>query len=144
MFGFFVGTACLIGLFVTMKRHRYGGRCRGRRFAGAHLFDELGLNEEQERAVRQRMRHFRDKVRPLRDEKERLARDLATAIRSEHFDENVLGETFVRHDDLLRELRLEFVEMMAHVHEALDQRTREKLAALLESGRIQRMTGPYR
>ncbi len=146
MVGIIIGTVCLVGLVkVVGRRHGYRGHsCRGhyrrRRHISSprdrmeHLFDELDLSEEQEDKVKDHVRAYRKRVRKLKAERERSAEDIAAAMRSESFDENILGEMFARHDDVMRELRKDSVELLAHVHYILDERQRTKLASIIDGG----------
>jgi hypothetical protein len=80
----------------------------------------------------------------MRGEAERTRADVARAVRAESFDENIMGDLFVRHDDELRELRIQSVELLATVHAALDERQRELLADFITSSHPFRFGGPYR
>lgn len=144
MVGIIIGTVCLIGLVKVVGRHHHHGhgchrRGRGRYLRGGDgwletLADELELSAEQQDKVEDHVRAFTRRARKLRGERERTREDVAEAMRSESFDENILGEMFVRHDDALRELRKDFVEMLAHIHYVLDERQRRKLARFIDRG----------
>lgn len=161
MVGIIVGTVCLVGLVkVVGHRHGYHG-CHGHR-GHAHwgrrhrrrrpsdprermelLLDQLDVSEEQEAAIKDHVRAFYKRAKKHRNETERSRDDIAEVMRSESFDENILGEMFVRHDDALRELRKDSVELLAHIHYVLDAEQRRKLASIIESG-PRWFGGPYR
>jgi len=146
MVGIIIGTICLVGLVKVVGRHHghhwhhgHGHhRCRhslrGRGSWLDELGDELDLNPEQQDKVEDHVRAFTRRARKLRGERDRTREDVAEAMRSESFDENILGEMYARHDDALRELRKDFVEMLAHIHYLLDERQRRKLARIIDRG----------
>jgi hypothetical protein len=68
--------------------------------------------------------------------------EIARIMRTPVFDEEMMGEMFVRHDDRLRDLRLRLVGALARIHEALDDDQRERLADMLGGGRS--FGSPYR
>ncbi len=172
MFSFAIGIICVVALISTVRRHRYGyahgwgyshrpwhgwsshppGGARepwrrthwGAREALDLLIDRLGATREQEKLIREQARRFRSKLKSMRGEGRRTRDDLARALRADSFDENVMGDLFVRHDDELRELRIQTVELLANVHAVLDERQRELLASIVEDGRPLGFGGPYR
>ena len=73
--------------------------------------------------------------------------DLARAVAGGLIDDETLEETFARHDRLLAQLRVTFVEAMRKVTEALDERQRRQLAGVIEGGLRGLgggLRGPYR
>lgn len=154
MFGFFIGAAVLLGVarFTRHRRgcgrghhHHHGGwraRRRHRRDQLEHLTETLGLDEEQEDMLAEQAKLLRKRVRSMAGEVGKTRGDLARAMRAPSFDENIVGEMYARHDDVIRLLRLELVERLATIHERLDEGQRERLAELFESGRG--YGGPFR
>jgi Spy/CpxP family protein refolding chaperone len=145
MVGIIVGTVCLIGLVkVTRGHHRWGHHHHhhhGHRHHGRHprdrfarLADALDLSGAQRDQVEAEVRAFVKKARSMRGERDASREDLAKAVRGEALDEVTLGEMFARHDDRLRELRMELVERLAKIHAALDDRQRQLLADRIEEG----------
>lgn len=141
MFGFLLGTACLIGLVAVLRRGRYGrftGHSRHRRHGprGAlnALMSRLDTGPGQEKvivaAAEELFERARESGRKLRDTR----RDLAQAVRGERVDEARLNEVFGRHDAAIDELRAGSVEALRKVHEALDDRQRKLLGDLIDSG----------
>lgn len=108
------------------------------------LFDELDVNEEQEAKIKDSVRAFFKRARKLRGERQKTREDIAEVMRSESFDENLMGEMFVRHDDVLRELRKDTVEVLAQIHFVLDSRQRIKLASIIDTGPTFFGMNPYR
>jgi hypothetical protein len=172
MFGFILGTACLIGLFWVVKGgRRFGhgghwgsGRHCGRRdewhddVHGNHpgrwgfgrrammrwLFERLDTTPGQERVIRDAVENFVDSAIGARREFESSRADVARAMRSESFDAESMGEAFGKHDNVLSDLRKSAVEQLAKVHEVLDDKQRARLAELIEAGFARRWQGPYR
>lgn len=147
MFGFLFGTACLVGLFVVLKR---GGSFRsfrrGRRFFLGSVFERLDTSPGQEKAIRNAFDDFFETTHELKREAKKSREDIATLMRSDGVDETLLGEAFSRQDDSIQEVRKEFVGLLATVHETLDDRQRDRLADMIESGPPWhwRRHGPYR
>lgn len=195
MFGFLIGTACLIGLISTVRRgfhghhghfghyahhgHRggcgggfvYAGGCgeggfrgergyegegghegpfgayrhAGRGFRGgfrgfgpraflSRISERLDLTPGQEKVFFQAFGEVRDTLRKQRGELGETRKDVARAFRADSFDAVLMGDVFGRHDNKLDEVRKAMIGALAKVHEALDERQREKLASLLEEG----------
>lgn len=151
MLGFLFGTVCLVGL-IKVLRHGGHGQGWGRRAWGRGrlgprrmlrgVFERLDISPGQEKVIAQAAGELMDAAAPLREEMHATRRDVALALRSPTLDEVALGELFARHDDALREARKRAVGAIARVHDALDDRQREALAALLENGRRHRGGGP--
>lgn len=154
MIGFVIGTACLIGLIMTLKqgRHACGARCgawhhhdgrRGFGFGGhgfrrrwffSFLFDRLDTTPAQEKVIVAAIDELREAADAQRSELRRTRADIAAATRSESFDETRLGELFARHDVAIEALRRATVGALGKVHAVLDERQREQLADLIETG----------
>jgi hypothetical protein len=156
MFGFVFGALCLLGLIVMIKRSRwrrgYAG-CHGRDHRGHHgggfwlrgLFERLDTTPGQEKVIREEVENFKDKLAGMRGEWTATGGDVGRAMRSESFDETILGDLFSRHDDKLRELRKEMVGALARIHDALDEKQRARFAEMLERGsNFRSWGGPYR
>lgn len=174
MCGFFIGTACLIGLLVTLARGRagcsgsyYGGGCsswasrgswadgsggpsayehhRGGRWFLRGLFERLDTSPGQEKVIIEAVEEARKAGSAARDEARRTRTDAAKAVRSANFDEALLGEMFARHDSEIESLRKAVVGSLAKIHAVLDEKQRDRLAEMIESGRpFFAGFGPYR
>jgi len=172
MFALIIGIICLVALIGTVRRHRYGyahgvggyhrvGPGWGRHPRARHrepwnrthwgkremletLLERVEATPEQEEVIRDQARKFHKKVKSMRGEGKRTREDVARAFSAESFDENIMGDLFVRHDDALRELRIQAVELLANVHIVLDERQRELLASIVASDRPFGIGGPYR
>ena len=78
------------------------------------------------------LEELRSHRRAVREEAERTRGDLAQAVSSGLIDDQTLDETFARHDRLLAQARVSFVEAVKKVTEALDERQRKQLAEILQ------------
>jgi Spy/CpxP family protein refolding chaperone len=153
MIGVIVGTLGAIGLF-SMARRRFRGGCAGYgrhgrqgvmgRFGGRGgwplrwLFERLDTTPGQEKAIVAALSELRDNRAALHEEMEHSRGDLAQAVRGGLIDDSTLEESFARHDRLLAQLRVSFVEATKKAAEALDERQRKLLADLLEGGALRR------
>ena len=163
MCGFLIGTACLIGLIVTLRRGRggcgsygrggfgwRGGRgfgpwgegrgdftnqrgWSGKRWFLRGLFERLDTTPGQEKVIVAAIEEMREAGEALRGELRQTRSDVAKAARSASFDETVIGETFARHDQALETMRKAAVGAMAKIHAVLDDKQREVLADVIES-----------
>jgi Spy/CpxP family protein refolding chaperone len=147
MLGFIIGTVCLIGLVKVLRRGRgwhgrwgYGGYGShyGRQGGGPRrwwlrsIFERLETTPGQEKAIAGAIDELRENRKIVRDEAEQTRADLARVVSSGLVDDAALEETFARHDRLLAQLRVGFVESLKKVTEALDERQRKQVADLLE------------
>jgi uncharacterized membrane protein len=160
MFGFFFGAACLVGLAMFLRRRRYRG-CgawghgwhryghhygedrwhRGSRFSWhGFLASRLDATPDQHKVIRDEVEAFWEKTRELRRELRLSRDDIGKAMRGDAFDEEVMGESFARQDDRIREIREALVGALARIHEVLDERQRRRLADMVES--MDRFGGP--
>jgi hypothetical protein len=149
MLGFFIGTACLIGLIATVRRGRRFRHFRsmgGPRFYLRRVFGWLGTSTSQEKVLVGAAEELRESFDQARGQVFASRADLAEALRKPSFDPESLGEVFARHDEALRHLREVATSAMARVHEALDEKQRIALAGMLENGmrRGYRGRSPYR
>jgi Spy/CpxP family protein refolding chaperone len=154
MLGFIIGTVCLVGLVKVLRRHHgwrhgyaygYGGGCgpgygsaggfggRRRWFLRA-IFERLDTTPGQEKAILAALDELRENRRVVRGEMEQTRGDLARAVAGGFVDDATLEETFARHDRLLAQLRVSFVETLKKITEALDERQRKQVARVLEGG----------
>lgn len=144
MFGFLLGTLCLIGLVRVIARGRYGHRHRWGRWHGHGYYGPRGaLNAVlarldtapgQEKVITEAFSEFVDRARESGREVRDTRRAVAEAVRGEQVDEARLNEVFGRHDAALDGVRRAGVDAMRKVHEALDERQRRILGDLVESG----------
>ncbi|HEX4352080.1 MAG TPA: periplasmic heavy metal sensor [Polyangiales bacterium] len=152
MFGFFIGTACLFGLFATMRHRHFGrfgyggrwghhGRHRQRhggersswrrKFALRWLFEELDTTPGQEKVIMRSFDTLRDSVSNGRGEIDLARREVAEAIGGDVLDETVLSSALGRVDTLLTKVRSELFGALTEVHAALDGNQRRALAEMI-------------
>jgi hypothetical protein len=159
MFGFVIGTLCLIGLVRLVGRRRWGGRygygyghCGpshghgyyrgyGPRGALNAVLARLDTAPGQEKVISQAVSEFIEHARAQGREVRDTRRSVAEALRADHLDEARLNEVFGRHDAALDNVRRAGVDALRKVHEALDERQRKILGDLVESG--VHAFGPY-
>lgn len=147
MFGFFVGTASLIGLFYVLRRgrwhhghggHGYGhgwhGRGMRRSWMFRWLFQRLDTTPGQEKVFESAAEDLEGRVRQMASELEQLRRDAAKAMRGEAFDASAIRESFARQRAHLDTLEESVVGHLGKAHEALRPEQRQTAAELLENG----------
>lgn len=143
MFGFFLGTACLIGLVALISRgrrrhcghHHYQSRRFGRgRWMMNALLDRLDTTPGQEKVVRETVDGFVDELRSARREFKGSRSEVAQAVRGAHVDTALLESVFARHDQTIAHVRNSALAAFARIHETLDERQRKILADMIESG----------
>jgi Spy/CpxP family protein refolding chaperone len=168
MFGFFIGTACLIGLAVSIGRghrhghghghgHGYGGfggcgpgggrfRHHGGPFGGFarrglyRVFERLETTPGQEKAILAALEELKEHAKDARSDVRGTARDAAEAFRSEDFDTNAFAGLFDAHFTRAEGMRDEVAKALSKIHEVLAPEQRERLADMLES-RLRFMRG---
>jgi Spy/CpxP family protein refolding chaperone len=162
MFGFILGTVCLIALFKVLRRGRgwhpgwghggfgghggygrsygpgaYGGvRGGARRWFLRGIFERLETTPGQEKAILAAVEELQDNRQLVKEEAQQTRADLARAVSNGFIDDATLEETFARHDRLLAQLRVAFVESLKKATEALDERQRKQVGEMLEGGRF--------
>jgi hypothetical protein len=145
MLGFFIGAACLLGLYAVARRgrrpHFYGshGGCHGRRgFGGRHLFnrvlDRLDTTPGQEKVIRTALHDLSEEAWGLRSEVRGTRSEIAAALRTPELDKDGLDRVFAKHDELIERLRASLLRSAEQVHGTLDERQRKQLADMIEAG----------
>jgi Heavy-metal resistance len=152
MLGFIIATVGVVAA-VKVLRHRFGGGfCHGggyghgrygggwqrsRGFGGPRwwlrsTFERLETTPGQEKAILGALDELRTSRAGVRDELRQTRADLARAVAGGFVDDATLEETFARHDRLLAQLRVSFVEALKKTTEALDEPQRRRLAQMIE------------
>lgn len=138
MFGFFIGTACLIGLIAVARRGRhrhYGwGRHFGGRFMLRRVLERLDTTPGQEKVIREAIHHFKEDAFSLRSEVRGTRSELAEALRAPELDKVSIDRIFAKHDELIEKLRASALESAERVHTTLDEEQRKRLADMIEAG----------
>ena len=160
MFGFLIGTACLIGLIKVARHGRgcgrwgyggyggpwghshhhggFGGSARrggfGRTFWLRGAFERLQTTPGQEKVIVEAVDELTEIFRKARDEFRATRGDFAGVFRSETVDEASVSDIFLRHDTTLSETRRAAVEAIHRIHDALTEKQRAEVADFLENG----------
>lgn len=151
MLGFFVGTACLIGLIAMIRRDRWHGRRWGggfgpRRFLN-RVFERIDTSPSQEKEIVAAVEQIVAAGRAARPEFEATRHDVARILQEENFDPERVAAVFARHDEQLKKMRDAATAGLAKVHATLDPQQRARLAQMIEErafGFRRRHHGPYR
>jgi Spy/CpxP family protein refolding chaperone len=160
MFGFLVGTACLVGLFSVLRRGRGFGHCGHVGYGGGYegfrrgwgqresgwrgdfrrpfflrsIFERLDTTPGQEKAILAAFDELKETARAAKGEMKGARAELAQAMRTESFDEVALGGATARLEGVVDTARKAGIAAFAKIHQALDDRQRQKLADIIESG----------
>ncbi|WP_225412213.1 periplasmic heavy metal sensor [Stigmatella hybrida] len=146
MWGFRFNTACLAGLFHTLRGDGHSGRSPGRwgwRGPLRRVFQRLDTSPGQEKVFVQAADDVAASFGKLRGELEATQTAVARALRGEHFDAGALRELTERQEAQLADLREVLRTSLARIHEALDPRQRDELADLIEHGPGMGYAGPH-
>jgi uncharacterized membrane protein len=120
---------------------RHGG---GRHSMMWHALARLDLSPAQEKVVKAEFQELKEKARGLKEEGKSARGDMARSIRGDSFEEGALAAMFIRHDDILHNLRGDLAGALGRIHAVLDPEQRERLAEMIESGPRRPWGGPYR
>jgi hypothetical protein len=151
MLGAILGAVCVVGAFKLARRAMWyrrahgwgGGTCSSRLGGGGPfgsgrrggvmrwLFERLETTPGQERAIVEAVARLRTEQLAMREEFSLTRADLARAVEGALVDETALEETFARHDRLLAQVRIGWVEALKTACEALDPRQRKEMANML-------------
>jgi hypothetical protein len=162
MFGFFIGTVCLIGLIKLARRGRYHGHwghgVHGHGHHGHHggrggwgprmmlrrLFERLDTTPGQEKVIVEAIDNFKREAGSARSEVFGARGEVASALRQDAFDEVLLGAALTRIDNTVDTLRKAALDAFGKVHAALDEKQRGILADIVEAGPRGFAAHPYR
>jgi uncharacterized membrane protein len=147
MFGFVVGTLCLVG-FVSVYRRRgwwrhgfhgwHAGRPGrfGRRGGWAlyRAFEELDTSPGQEKAIRSALGEFKSSLDELRPDLRAVRRQVAQSLTAESFDGPEFEASLDRQVQAFGRVGPVVARTLGQVHEALDPDQRRRLAHFLEAG----------
>lgn len=162
MFGFFIGTVCLVLLFAHLRRRHYyaaygpwgfgdhdshhgfgrgfwhgghhGFRGGMRRHLARRVLVHLDTTPGQEKAIRNAVETLRNNLMDGRSELSAVRRDVAQAFGGDVFDEQALNAAITKQEAFVTRARGEIITAMREVHEALDGRQRRQLAEWIASG----------
>jgi hypothetical protein len=154
MFGLIVGTLCLLALIATLRRRRYcafrdsygyygpshvrrgrHGRRRSRPLMHV-LFAELDTTPGQEKAILSALEGLRARMGEHRKELDAMSRELSTLVGGAVLDEGGLDAVKARGDALFGRFSADLRDLLARVHDALDDEQRRKFAELINDGSL--------
>lgn len=146
MFGFIVGTACLVGFIVVYKRGRRHGFAG---FAPRWMFRKLDTSPAQERIVRNAVDTVRAEARRFADQSREARRDLADLLRAPDYDRERVRDWFAARETDFQQVRESVVGALGDVFDVLDDQQREKFAKMIEKSHYghrvcHHRSGPYR
>jgi Spy/CpxP family protein refolding chaperone len=149
MFGFLIGTLCLIGLIKVTRghgrgygHHGYGyghghghwggGRSSRRRWALRWGFRRLGTSAAQEKVILEAADSLDGQREKLFDELRASREDLKSALRGESFDEAKFRTAFERQQQVLASLQESVLDNARKVFDVLQPDQRKLVAEALE------------
>ncbi len=150
MLGAILGAVCVIGVIKVARRAMWyrrgysgGGGCSPRFGGGGGplgsrrggmmrwLFERLETTPGQERAIGEAVTRLRKEHAVIREEMGLTRADLARVLEGGLVDDAALEETFARHDRLLAQVRVGWVEALKTIAETLDPKQRKEVADVL-------------
>lgn len=146
MFGFIIGTSCLVAFFWVLRRRRWGRfdhGCwgyHGRRHGYGpsrltyHAFEALDTSPGQEKAIRAALAELRKSAVELRPELDATRSQLAQTLAGEQFDAAAFEATLERQAASFGRMAPVASRALAQIHDALDPDQRWRLARLIENG----------
>jgi uncharacterized membrane protein len=115
-----------------------GGEGRGGGFGPSFLlralFERLDTTPGQEKVIKAAVEDLQSKTRAAKDEAKAARAEIAKAMRSESFDEVMIGGATARLESTVDIMRKAGIDAFAKVHEVLDEKQRALLADFIESG----------
>lgn len=155
MFGFVLGTLCLLGFIAVWRRRHgwyrhafysgYGPGCgpargygRGRlgwrqRFGLYRVFEELDTSPGQEKAIRSALGELRGTFAALRPQLVETRQSLAAALTSEPLDTAALERSLQSRLAEASNVSPALASAVAKIHDALDADQRKRLARLVDA-----------
>jgi uncharacterized membrane protein len=159
MFGFIVGTVCLVLLFKALRHRRYhyagfgpwsyyGGsrdyhrgpwhgppwRAGYRHPIARNMLARLDTTPGQEKAIRTTLEALQHNLKDARDGLQGIRGDLAQAVGGDVFDEQALAAALEKQEAFVSRSRGEIVSSIKSIHETLDGNQRRQLAEWIAEG----------
>jgi Heavy-metal resistance len=98
------------------------------------LFQRLDTTPGQEKVIKAAVEDLQTKARAAKDEAKTARGEIAKAMRSESFDEVLIGGATAHLESTVDTMRKAGIDAFAKVHEVLDEKQRAILADFIESG----------
>jgi len=136
MFGFLIGTLCLIGLIKVVRHGRGGHRFGGgpRRWMLRRLFERLDTTPGQEKVILEAVEQVEQNGRAAKQAFFGGRIDLGRAMRGEHFDTAAVNVAFEKQQEAADAFKKSVLENLQKIHEALTPAQRQVAGDLLENG----------
>jgi Spy/CpxP family protein refolding chaperone len=153
MFGFIMGTVCLLALAATLRHHYgyawscghggmyervgrgpFGGRQQRQRWMLRRVFEQLDTTPGQEKVIVKHVDGWLDQAATGRRELADVRRQVAQALSADVLDEATLSAALQRVDDMLAKAKLDLAQALTEIHASLDPQQRRDLADLLSYG----------
>lgn len=142
MFGFILGTVCLVALVKVVRGggrwgHRGWGGGEGggpRRWMLRRLFERLDTTPGQEKVITEAFDELQEKFRAVKDEMLKGRAVYGKATRGEAFDTESVREQFERQQGTVEDLKKVVLASMQKIHEALTPEQRAVAGDLIEFG----------
>ncbi len=126
------------------QRRGWGGGNRRRWMLNAML-SRIDATPAQERAIVNELDQLEHRVRGAKSGLRDARGDLAAAVRGPSLDDGALGGALGRLDATTAEVRAAALDALRNIHAVLDDRQREQVADIIDSGWWRRGGGaPYR
>jgi len=120
--------------------HHRGGP---RRYMINAMLERIDATPAQERAIVAELEKLEDRIHGAKSGLKEARGDLAAALRGPVLDDAALGAVLGRVDGTTAEVRAAVLDALRNIHGVLDDRQREQVASVLDSGWFRR-GGPYR
>lgn len=159
MLGFIFGTACLVGLFVVLRRnrssfspffsvHRRGSHPFGTWPPGPsrlvdYIVDDLHVSPAQEKVVREALDRLHKVAREARGNLRNARTAAAEAMRADQLDPNAMSEAMAQSQLAHDRLRDAGLDSLTQVHAVLEPEQRKRLADLIANGPAWRVHAPH-
>ncbi|MBP9111293.1 MAG: Spy/CpxP family protein refolding chaperone [Polyangiaceae bacterium] len=106
----------------------------GRRWFLGAVFEKLRTTKEQETKLLELVKESKEHAKELRKKMAGSKKELADALRSESFDETLVGGFQASVEQGLDDLRAHSIATLAKLHAILDEGQRKELADMIERG----------
>jgi hypothetical protein len=116
--------------------HRGGFRSVAHSWFLRRIFDALEATPTQQSTIRSAVEEFATTAESLKDGWKKARAETAQAVRAAQLDDKQLHDAFSSQDQVFERVRAAGVALLTRVHSALDERQRQRLADLIESGRF--------
>jgi hypothetical protein len=136
--GLIIGTVCLVGLVHAIRgprwHHRHWARARMHQGLLYSVLDRLDTTPGQEKAIVEALRELRGSLWDLRPSVKEARADLSRSLSGAAFDEARFSAAEGRIQGETQKAGGAFRLALQKIHATLDDRQRQRLGSLIESG----------